>query len=195
MCCSLVVLHRKSVTTGWHCNQEEGTVGLGISLRVEDAVTDMCLTFFLQVDAEQYYSELEEKRTDEFNAEKNRISMKRLGIAFVTFRDERMTAVWVNNNVTSRFMSVSSYHYAFQSRGQPYKPQSDKRALITEYWSRFLHLDLFSSIVKDYGCVRCRRSPQQSSITTVVQSHKWGVSYAPAPSDIIWSVRTFPKLT
>lgn len=46
-----------------------------------------------QVDAEQYYSELEEKRTDEFNAEKNRISMKRLGIAFVTLRDERMTAV------------------------------------------------------------------------------------------------------
>lgn len=48
---------------------------------------------FLQVDAEQYYSELEEKRTDEFNAEKSRISLKRLGIAFVTFRDERMTAV------------------------------------------------------------------------------------------------------
>ncbi|KAA8582237.1 hypothetical protein FQN60_008977, partial [Etheostoma spectabile] len=48
---------------------------------------------FEKVDAEQYYSELEEKRTDEFNAEKNRISMKRLGIAFVTFRDERMTAV------------------------------------------------------------------------------------------------------
>lgn len=47
----------------------------------------------LQVDAEQYYSELEEKWTDEFNAEKNRVSMKRLGIAFVTFRDERMTAV------------------------------------------------------------------------------------------------------
>lgn len=53
------------------------------------------------MDAEQYYSELEEKRTDEFNAEKNRISMKRLGIAFVTFRDERMTAVWVNNSMTS----------------------------------------------------------------------------------------------
>lgn len=45
------------------------------------------------MDAEQYYGELEEKRTDEFNAEKSRISMKRLGIAFVTFRDERMTAV------------------------------------------------------------------------------------------------------
>ncbi|XP_034051023.1 LOW QUALITY PROTEIN: calcium permeable stress-gated cation channel 1-like [Thalassophryne amazonica] len=81
-----------------------------------------------------YYSELEEKWTDEFNAEKNRTSMKRLGIAFVTFRDERMTA----------------------------------------------------AIVKDYSWVRCHRRPQQSSITTVVQSQKWLVSYAPAPSDIIW---------
>uniref|UniRef100_A0A7N6B4K5 Transmembrane protein 63C n=1 Tax=Anabas testudineus TaxID=64144 RepID=A0A7N6B4K5_ANATE len=80
------------------------------------------------------FEKLEEKRTDEFNAEKNRIAMKRLGIAFVTFRDERMTAV----------------------------------------------------IVKDYSCAYCRRRPQQSSITTVLQSHKWGVSYAPAPSDIIW---------
>lgn len=51
-------------------------------------------------------------------------------------------------------------------------------------------LVLFSSIVKDYGRVGCRRRPQQSSITTVVQSHKWGVSYAPAPSDIVWSVPT-----
>uniref|UniRef100_A0AAY5L1W3 Transmembrane protein 63C n=1 Tax=Esox lucius TaxID=8010 RepID=A0AAY5L1W3_ESOLU len=42
------------------------------------------------------------------------------------------------------------------------------------------------SIVKDYSRVHCRRKPQQSSITTVVQSHRWGVSYAPAPSDIIW---------
>lgn len=58
-----------------------------------DAEGNICCDAFLQVDAEQYYSELEEKWTDEFNAEKNRVSMKRLGIAFVTFRDERMTAV------------------------------------------------------------------------------------------------------
>lgn len=45
-------------------------------------------------------------------------------------------------------------------------------------------------IVKDYSRVGCRRKPQQSSITTVVKSHKWGVSYAPAPSDIIWLVVT-----
>lgn len=53
---------------------------------------------------------------------------------------------------------------------------------------------LFSSIVKEYRRVLCHRRPQQSSITTVVQSHKWGVSYAPAPSDIIWLVLTSLKL-
>lgn len=45
-------------------------------------------------------------------------------------------------------------------------------------------------IVKDYGRAGCRRKPQQSSITAVVKSHKWAVSYAPAPSDIIWFVPT-----
>lgn len=63
-----------------------------LSLTV-DAESTCVLMLFLQVDAEQYYSELEEKWTDEFNAEKNKVSMKRLGISFVTFRDERMTAV------------------------------------------------------------------------------------------------------
>uniref|UniRef100_A0A1A7YT88 Transmembrane protein 63C n=2 Tax=Iconisemion striatum TaxID=60296 RepID=A0A1A7YT88_9TELE len=112
--------------------QKEGKVMIMTHPCSQIFCCDIC--GFEKVDAEQYYSELEEKRTDEFNAEKNRITMKRLGIAFVTFRDERMTAV----------------------------------------------------IVKDYSCVHCRRRPQQSSVTTVVQSHKWGVGYAPAPSDIIW---------
>lgn len=49
---------------------------------------------------------------------------------------------------------------------------------------------LLCRIVKDYGRVGCRRKPQQSSITAVVKSHKWGVSYAPAPSDIVWFVPT-----
>uniref|UniRef100_A0A8C8ELQ6 Transmembrane protein 63C n=1 Tax=Oncorhynchus tshawytscha TaxID=74940 RepID=A0A8C8ELQ6_ONCTS len=112
--------------------QKEGK----IMIKTHPCATIFCCDVcgFEQVDAEQYYSELEEKLTDEFNAEKHRISLMRLGIAFVTFRDERMTAV----------------------------------------------------IVKDYSRVRCRQKPQQSSITTVVQSHRWGVNYAPAPSDIIW---------
>lgn len=45
----------------------------------------------LQVDAEQYYSELEEQLTDEFNAEFNRVRLKRLDLIFVTFQDARMT--------------------------------------------------------------------------------------------------------
>ncbi|XP_028574741.2 osmosensitive cation channel TMEM63C isoform X4 [Podarcis muralis] len=89
---------------------------------------------FEEVDAEQYYGELEEKLTDEFNAERSRIALKRLDMAFVTFQDERMTA----------------------------------------------------TILKDYSRVCCRKHPQQSSVTTVVKSHCWGVSYAPAPNDIIW---------
>uniref|UniRef100_A0A673KE35 Calcium permeable stress-gated cation channel 1-like n=1 Tax=Sinocyclocheilus rhinocerous TaxID=307959 RepID=A0A673KE35_9TELE len=112
--------------------QKEGRIMIKTHPCAQIFCCDIC--GFEQVDAEQYYSELEEKLTDEFNAEKNRISMKRLGIAFVTFRDERMTAV----------------------------------------------------IVKDYGRARCRHRPQQSSITTVVRSHQWGVSYAPAPNDINW---------
>ncbi|RXN11331.1 calcium permeable stress-gated cation channel 1 isoform X1 [Labeo rohita] len=113
-------------------SQKDGRIMIKTHPCAQIFCCDIC--GFEQVDAEQYYSELEEKLTDEFNAEKNRISMKRLGIAFVTFRDERMTAV----------------------------------------------------IVKDYSRARCRHRPQQSSITTVVRSHQWGVSYAPAPNDIIW---------
>uniref|UniRef100_A0A672NBY3 Transmembrane protein 63C n=1 Tax=Sinocyclocheilus grahami TaxID=75366 RepID=A0A672NBY3_SINGR len=71
--------------------QKEGRIMIKTHPCAQIFCCDIC--GFEQVDAEQYYSELEEKLTDEFNAEKNRISMKRLGIAFVTFRDERMTAV------------------------------------------------------------------------------------------------------
>ena len=43
------------------------------------------------MDAEQYYSELEEQLTDEFNAELNRARLNRLDLIFVTFQDSRMT--------------------------------------------------------------------------------------------------------
>ncbi|ERE72850.1 calcium permeable stress-gated cation channel 1 [Cricetulus griseus] len=48
-----------------------------------------CCTCFKEVDAEQYYSELEEQLTDEFNAELNRVRLKRLDLIFVTFQDAR----------------------------------------------------------------------------------------------------------
>ncbi|XP_066537235.1 calcium permeable stress-gated cation channel 1 [Hoplias malabaricus] len=76
-------------------SQKEGRIMIKTHPCAQIFCCDIC--GFEQVDAEQYYSELEEKLTDEFNAEKNRITMKRLGIAFVTFRDERMTAVIVKD--------------------------------------------------------------------------------------------------
>uniref|UniRef100_A0AAY4AB19 Transmembrane protein 63C n=1 Tax=Denticeps clupeoides TaxID=299321 RepID=A0AAY4AB19_9TELE len=56
--------------------QKEGR----IMIKTHPCAQFFCCDFcgFEQVDAEQHYSELEEKLTDEFNAEKNRISMKRL---------------------------------------------------------------------------------------------------------------------
>ncbi|KAM5243855.1 calcium permeable stress-gated cation channel 1 isoform 2-T28 [Hipposideros larvatus] len=50
-----------------------------------------CWTCFKEANAEQYYSELEEQLTDEFNAEFNRVQLKRLDLIFVTFQDARMT--------------------------------------------------------------------------------------------------------
>uniref|UniRef100_A0A8B9K9E4 Transmembrane protein 63C n=1 Tax=Astyanax mexicanus TaxID=7994 RepID=A0A8B9K9E4_ASTMX len=76
-------------------SQKDGRIMIKTHPCAQILCCDVC--GFEQVDAEQYYSELEEKLTDEFNAEKNRITMKRLGIAFVTFRDERMTAVIVKD--------------------------------------------------------------------------------------------------
>ncbi|XP_074092375.1 calcium permeable stress-gated cation channel 1 [Macrotis lagotis] len=89
---------------------------------------------FKEVDAEQYYSELEEKLTDEFNEERSKLHQKRLDSAFVTFQDEKMTSVVLND----------------------FK------------WSYF------------------GRAPQQSSVSSVVQSHKWRIYYAPHPKDILW---------
>ncbi|XP_074146018.1 calcium permeable stress-gated cation channel 1 isoform X2 [Sminthopsis crassicaudata] len=101
-----------------------------------------CCKCFKEVDAEQYYSELEEKLTDEFNAERSLIHQKRLDAAFVTFEDEKMTAL----------------------------------------------------ILKDFKWIHWGKAPQSSSVTSVVQSHKWRVFYAPHPKDILWehlSVRGF----
>lgn len=88
-----LVLQLLMLATGDHHTPAVSHAKLKLSVSLTNESRSELFLSFPQVDAEQYYSELEEKLTDEFNAEKNRISMKRLGIAFVTFRDERMTAV------------------------------------------------------------------------------------------------------
>lgn len=56
-----------------------------------------------QVDAEQYYSELEEQLTDEFNAELTRVPLKRLDLIFVTFQDARTVKRWVLDDQSSNW--------------------------------------------------------------------------------------------
>ncbi|XP_038646354.1 calcium permeable stress-gated cation channel 1-like [Scyliorhinus canicula] len=80
--------------------QKEGKIMIKTHPLARVCCCDSC--GFEQVDAEQYYSELEEKLTDEFNAERNRITLKRLGMGFVTLQDERMTAVIVKHYQHSR---------------------------------------------------------------------------------------------
>lgn len=77
------------------------------------------------MDAEQYYGELEEKLTDEFNAERSRIALKRLDMAFVTFQDERMTAMWV-----------------FLVQGQPKPLLSEAKKLMDGRWNLYSTLKL-----------------------------------------------------
>ena len=54
-----------------------------------------------QVDAEQYYSELEEQLTDEFHAELNRVQLKKLDLIFVTFQDAKTVRWWVLDDQSS----------------------------------------------------------------------------------------------
>uniref|UniRef100_A0A6I8R1V5 Transmembrane protein 63C n=1 Tax=Xenopus tropicalis TaxID=8364 RepID=A0A6I8R1V5_XENTR len=75
--------------------QKEGKIQIKIHPCARLCPCDCC--GFQQVEAEQYYGELEERLTDEFTAERNRITLKRLGAVFVTFQDERMTAVIIKD--------------------------------------------------------------------------------------------------
>ncbi|KAG8448974.1 hypothetical protein GDO86_015878 [Hymenochirus boettgeri] len=108
---------------------------------------------FQQVEAEQYYGELEEKLTDAFTAERNRIALKRLGAVFVTFQDERMTAVIVKDynrlpcHRSSQQSSITSLLHSHQWKVQYAPAPSD---IIWEnlavsgmlWWSRFVALNI-----------------------------------------------------
>uniref|UniRef100_A0A669PEC7 Transmembrane protein 63C n=1 Tax=Phasianus colchicus TaxID=9054 RepID=A0A669PEC7_PHACC len=108
--------------------QKEGK----IMIKTHPCARIFCCRFcgFEQVDAEQYYGELEEKLTDEFNAERNRITLKRLDMAFVTFQDERMTAVPKTVFPLHRIQVIFSSHRENLSvRG-------------TSWWVRFILLNI-----------------------------------------------------
>uniref|UniRef100_A0A673TLS3 Transmembrane protein 63C n=1 Tax=Suricata suricatta TaxID=37032 RepID=A0A673TLS3_SURSU len=113
-----------------------------------------CWTCFKEVDAEQYYSELEEQLTDEFNAEFNRVRMKRLDLIFVTFQDTRMTNhirkdyKYIQCGVSPQQSSVStivkSYHWRVALAPHPkdiiWKHLSVRRF---HWWARFIAINTF----------------------------------------------------
>ncbi|XP_006864852.1 PREDICTED: transmembrane protein 63C [Chrysochloris asiatica] len=113
-----------------------------------------CWTCFREVDAEQYYSELEEQLTDEFNAELNRVRLKRLDLIFVTFQDARMTQYILEDykyiqcgarpNQSSVTTIVKSYRWRITLAPHPkdiiWKHLSIRRFF---WWARFIAINTF----------------------------------------------------
>uniref|UniRef100_A0A8C2NRD0 Transmembrane protein 63C n=1 Tax=Capra hircus TaxID=9925 RepID=A0A8C2NRD0_CAPHI len=113
-----------------------------------------CWACFKEVDAEQYYSELEEQLTDEFNAELNRARLKRLDLIFVTFQDSRMTKhilqdyKFIHCGMSPKESSVStivkSYHWRIVRAPHPrdiiWKHLSVRRF---HWWARFIAINTF----------------------------------------------------
>nr|XP_019589021.1 PREDICTED: calcium permeable stress-gated cation channel 1 isoform X1 [Rhinolophus sinicus]XP_019589022.1 PREDICTED: calcium permeable stress-gated cation channel 1 isoform X1 [Rhinolophus sinicus]XP_019589023.1 PREDICTED: calcium permeable stress-gated cation channel 1 isoform X1 [Rhinolophus sinicus]XP_019589024.1 PREDICTED: calcium permeable stress-gated cation channel 1 isoform X1 [Rhinolophus sinicus] len=113
-----------------------------------------CWTCFKEVDAEQYYSELEEQLTDEFNAEFNRVQLKRLDLIFVTFQDARMTKrimddyKYIQCGVSPQQSSVTtivkSYRWRVAFAPHPkdiiWKHLSVRRF---HWWARFISINTF----------------------------------------------------
>ncbi|XP_040081943.1 calcium permeable stress-gated cation channel 1 isoform X1 [Oryx dammah] len=113
-----------------------------------------CWACFKEVDAEQYYSELEEQLTDEFNAELNRARLKRLDLIFVTFQDSRMTKhilqdyKFIHCGMSPKESSVTtivkSYHWRVVRAPHPkdiiWKHLSVRRF---HWWARFIAINTF----------------------------------------------------
>ncbi|XP_052594574.1 calcium permeable stress-gated cation channel 1 [Peromyscus californicus insignis] len=113
-----------------------------------------CWTCFKEVDAEQYYSELEEQLTDEFNAELNRVRLKRLDLIFVTFQDARTVRricedykyiqCGMNPKQSSVTTIVKNYHWRVAHAPHPkdiiWKHLSIRRF---SWWARFISINTF----------------------------------------------------
>ncbi|XP_051005649.1 LOW QUALITY PROTEIN: calcium permeable stress-gated cation channel 1 [Acomys russatus] len=113
-----------------------------------------CWTCFKEVDAEQYYSELEEQLTDEFNAELTRVPLKRLDLIFVTFQDARTVSRIYEDyryilcgkhpKQSSVTTVVKNYHWRVAHAPHPkdiiWKHLSIRRF---NWWTRFIAINTF----------------------------------------------------
>ncbi|XP_060037310.1 calcium permeable stress-gated cation channel 1 isoform X2 [Erinaceus europaeus] len=113
-----------------------------------------CWTCFKEVDAEQYYSELEEQLTDSFNAELSRVRHKRLDLLFVTFQNSRMAKhikddykfapCGIRPQQSSVTTVVKSYKWRVNFAPHPkniiWKHLSVRRF---QWWARFISINTF----------------------------------------------------
>ncbi|XP_054987300.1 calcium permeable stress-gated cation channel 1 isoform X2 [Sorex araneus] len=113
-----------------------------------------CWKCFKRVDAEQYYGELEEQLTDEFNAEFNRVRLKRLDLIFVTFQNVKMAQRVYNDykwatcyrypHQSSLTKSIKSYQWRVTYASHP-KDIIWKHLAVRyfEWWARFITINTF----------------------------------------------------
>ncbi|KAF4017680.1 hypothetical protein G4228_009283 [Cervus hanglu yarkandensis] len=113
-----------------------------------------CWACFKEVDAEQYYSELEEQLTDEFNAELNRARLNRLDLIFVTFQDSRMTKhilqdyKFIHCGMSPKESSVTTIVKSYQWRvvRAPHPKEIIWKHLSVRrfhWWARFIAINTF----------------------------------------------------
>uniref|UniRef100_A0A8C2IQL4 Transmembrane protein 63C n=1 Tax=Cyprinus carpio TaxID=7962 RepID=A0A8C2IQL4_CYPCA len=107
--------------------QKEGRIMIKTHPCAQIFCCDIC--GFEQVDAEQYYSELEEKLTDEFNAEKNRISMKRL-------------VLWINASSVKRLCKHRKEYLIHHHSGAPSVCVENLSVCGSRWWLRCVLLNI-----------------------------------------------------
>eukprot|EP00064_Thunnus_orientalis_P020131 superscaffoldBa00005376_g20263 len=147
-------------------------------------------------EAVSYYTKREAKLKEEYRKEKEKVHTKPLGMAFVTFQNEAMTAIRL---LVCHSVKVFVFWFCFKCFlfSDPVPSLYDPAPLSDpSLWPRPLSLappPLFHSILKDFnacqvqGCL-CRQEPRSSQFSEVLHVHNWSVSYAPDPLNVRWYV-------
>lgn len=142
----------------------------------------------VQEEAVEYYTKQEAKLREAYRRERERVKRKMLGMAFVTFQNESMTAMWACYIPPINIQFNSIY----------------VQTLIAVLWNvivwpLLLFFFLNFRILKDFNACKCqggycRRVPASSTFSSKLSTHNWTVRYAPDPQNLYWWVpRCFPS--
>ncbi|XP_036592127.1 calcium permeable stress-gated cation channel 1 isoform X2 [Trichosurus vulpecula] len=99
--------------------------------------------------------------------------------------------LWVHSLFSVFYFLVTFCFMVHHGRGiTPKKETKTTKTLLITYLPKEVSdpeiIIKHFQILKDFQWVSCGKTPQQSSVTSVVQSHKWRIYYAPHPKDILW---------